>query len=437
MPRAALRLAQVAPAVPLPAQGRQVFSYRVPRGVKITHGQAVSVPFGKRRVLGIVVDITAKSSLLNLKALAPLPFALTSHQIQFAQWIATTMRGGLGYTLRLFLPPLVKGVAPAKKKPSSQKLVVVPEKILLKNHGRQPIFHAALPPREIARIWHGVAQNQIKTVVGTQKALFLPFQSLKSITVEEEHWPTHKLWDQYPRLHSVDGARELAKIHHAKLEFSGSFPANIPRPTVKMFREKTLVPDLRFWGKQSKKVLVLLNEKGKIEKSLRSTIRQQKLSSRLTIATTKIFSQPAKFDQVIWFFPEFTFTFPDYRSEENGLVLLTRLQKLLPAKKKILIVTRDYALAQKFKELSIKQWYDQILAERKRLAYPPFSSLILLSFADHQQAVSARQWFDKDQVQGPFNETNLLLRGPQADLTALYAHLPVDRVDLNPQQILQ
>lgn len=425
--------------MPLPPLGRQVFSYRVPAGEKVKLGQAADIPFGKRHVRGVVLRVKNRSSFQNLKYLTPIPSCLTPHQIKFAQWIAQTVHGGLGYTLRLFLPPPVKNIPIYKEGPvkkSSQKVIIVPEKILLKNRGSKIIFHAALPPKEVARIWHGVAQGNINTIVGTQKALFLPFQNLRSVTVEEPHWPTHKLWDQYPRLHSVDGARQLAKIHGAKLEFKSSFPANFSRPVVKIFREKTLVQDLQFWAKQGNEILILLNEKGKSEKNLRVAIRQQKLTSRVTIATTKIFTKPAKFDQVIWFFPEFTFTYPDFRSEENGLVLLTRLQKFLPVKKRLIIVTRDYGLSQKLKELNVKTWYDQILAERKRLFYPPFSSLILLSFSDHKQALSARQRFSLGQVEGPFNNNQLLLRGNLDALVPLYSDLTVTRVDLSPHKIL-
>jgi len=100
--------AEVAPAVPLPGAGKQTYTYRIPAAAKknISLFSEVGIPLGKRSVKGFVVDLHSKAVRFPTKMLtAPNSVQLTAYQVAFAQWIARSMHGGLGYTLRMFLPP--------------------------------------------------------------------------------------------------------------------------------------------------------------------------------------------------------------------------------------------------------------------------------------------------------------------------------------------
>ncbi|MEO1720636.1 MAG: DEAD/DEAH box helicase, partial [Pseudomonadota bacterium] len=48
-------------------------------------------------------------------------------------------------------------------------------------------WHSALPSVERGRIWRGVASGDVRCVVGARSALFLPYQDLGLIVVDEEH----------------------------------------------------------------------------------------------------------------------------------------------------------------------------------------------------------------------------------------------------------
>lgn len=77
-----------------------------------------------------------------------------------------------------------------------QALIMLPEIALTSQFmdrfqarfGVRPVeWHSALSGAERGRIWKGVAQGAVKAVVGARSALFLPYQSLGLIVVDEEH----------------------------------------------------------------------------------------------------------------------------------------------------------------------------------------------------------------------------------------------------------
>ena len=82
-----------------------------------------------------------------------------------------------------------------------QILVLVPEISLTaqwlerfeKRFGVEPInWHSELTPAQRRRAWWSVMSGQGRVVVGARSALFLPFQNLKLIIVDEEHSATFK-----------------------------------------------------------------------------------------------------------------------------------------------------------------------------------------------------------------------------------------------------
>lgn len=496
------RFAEVAPAVPVPSSGRQVFTYQVPNRENVSVGSSVRIPFGKRQLTGIVTRISSSVPPFPTKPLTALPApALTEKQLAFGRWLAETMKGGWGYTLRLFLPPQsIKSVTPLSKKwpvskskkqkplqqmistalkeKGAQILVLVPEKTFLEDWKPWPTLHAALPPKEVAAFWHGVAEGKLRVVVGTQKALFLPFQNLRLIIVEESQLSTHKLWDQYPRLDTRDGAKALAAIHGADLILAGNFPSvetyestSLPKlqPEVHTFigsdyKSKnvlplSLMPVLRSWAQKKHRILLLFNRTGEPVKKLKYSLHRilAKQYEYVTVATSSIFAEnPGKFDHVIWLGPELTFSFPDFRSTEEGVIMLARLQQLLPAKERVIAVTRDYALGDFLRNLDLPKVFSEIKAERKKLFLPPFSTIVKLTIRDKNsskalaRATAARKTLvgrlqgTPNIVRGPLKpstrskvaEVDLVLFGSLPELTKAYEDLPIDRVDVSPKNLL-
>ena len=54
------------------------------------------------------------------------------------------------------------------------------------------LWHSSLGPAQRKNTWRGVAEGQTKVIVGARSALFLPYQNLGLIIVDEEHDPAYK-----------------------------------------------------------------------------------------------------------------------------------------------------------------------------------------------------------------------------------------------------
>lgn len=100
-----------------------------------------------------------------------------------------------------------------------QALVLVPEIALtpqwiarFTQHFGQPplVWHSGLTPVQRARTWWAVATGQAGVVVGARSALFLPWQNLRLVVVDEEHDPSYKQ-EQGFVYHGRDAAVALAK----------------------------------------------------------------------------------------------------------------------------------------------------------------------------------------------------------------------------------
>ena len=57
-------------------------------------------------------------------------------------------------------------------------------------------WHSDLPPRMREKVWRQVAEGSVRVVAGARSALFLPFQQLGLIVVDEEHDPAYKQEDR-------------------------------------------------------------------------------------------------------------------------------------------------------------------------------------------------------------------------------------------------
>ena len=82
-----------------------------------------------------------------------------------------------------------------------QVLVLLPEKGLSEQIAKRfrnffnaeiAIWHSGIKDKIKKKIWKGVFSNKIKLILGARSALFLPFQKLKLIIIDEEHDSSYK-----------------------------------------------------------------------------------------------------------------------------------------------------------------------------------------------------------------------------------------------------
>ncbi len=109
-------------------------------------------------------------------------------------------------------------------KSGKQALILLPE-IALSNaflerfksrFGCAPaLWHSHLTPAQRRKTWRGVAMGETKVVVGARSALFLPYQDLGFLVVDEEHDPAYKQEDGGVIYHARDMA--IVRAHLGKI----------------------------------------------------------------------------------------------------------------------------------------------------------------------------------------------------------------------------
>jgi primosomal protein N' (replication factor Y) len=89
---------------------------------------------------------------------------------------------------------------------------------LTKHFGNKvAVFHSKYSNNERVEVWCQVlnSSDKAQVVIGARSALFLPFNNLGLIIVDEEHEQTFKQQDPAPRYHARDAAIVLANLHQA------------------------------------------------------------------------------------------------------------------------------------------------------------------------------------------------------------------------------
>ncbi|MBY0434290.1 MAG: primosomal protein N', partial [Cyclobacteriaceae bacterium] len=87
------------------------------------------------------------------------------------------------------------------------------------------VYHSKFSDNERVEVWNGVLSGKFKFVVGVRSSVFLPFDDLGLIIIDEEHDPSYKQHDPAPRYHARDTALVMAQHHHAKVLLGTATPS--------------------------------------------------------------------------------------------------------------------------------------------------------------------------------------------------------------------
>lgn len=87
------------------------------------------------------------------------------------------------------------------------------------------IYHSKFSQNERIEIWNKIKTGELKVVLGARSALFLPFQQLGLIIVDEEHDASFKQQDPAPRYHARDCAIYYAGITGARVLLGSATPS--------------------------------------------------------------------------------------------------------------------------------------------------------------------------------------------------------------------
>ena len=89
------------------------------------------------------------------------------------------------------------------------------------------VFHSKYSAHERVEVYNHVLQNSAKAkiILGARSSIFLPFDNLGLIIVDEEHEQSFKQFDPAPRYHARDVAVVLASFFKAKILLGSATPS--------------------------------------------------------------------------------------------------------------------------------------------------------------------------------------------------------------------
>ncbi len=188
--------------------------------------------------------ISLKSKIKNQKSAFKKKITLTEEQQLAVNKIAKNYKSQIvNRGFLLFGPPgsgktevYIHSILSIRKtNPQFQFLILLPEIMLVPQATER--YGAYFEPKEIAVInskiskgrifdyFQRIKSGEIKIIIGSRMALFMPFKKLGLIVIDEEQDISFKQWDMNPRYDSRNVAEKLAKLQGCKIIFGSSTPS--------------------------------------------------------------------------------------------------------------------------------------------------------------------------------------------------------------------
>ena len=91
---------------------------------------------------------------------------------------------------------------------------------------RMGVYHSKFPDAERVELWqHQLSDHPFPLILGVRSSIFLPFQNLGLVIVDEEHETSYKQQDPAPRYNGRDTALVLARQQGAKVLLGTATPS--------------------------------------------------------------------------------------------------------------------------------------------------------------------------------------------------------------------
>ncbi|WP_461453188.1 replication restart helicase PriA [Mucilaginibacter sp.] len=87
------------------------------------------------------------------------------------------------------------------------------------------VYHSRFNDAERVEVWQKVLNHEYKVVLGARSSVFLPFNDLGLIIVDEEHETSYKQYDPAPRYNARDASIFLANMHAGKVLLGSATPS--------------------------------------------------------------------------------------------------------------------------------------------------------------------------------------------------------------------
>ncbi len=135
------------------------------------------------------------------------------------------------------------------------------------------VYHSKFNQNERVEIWNHVLNDnpdQFRIILGARSSIFLPFQNLGLIIVDEEHESSFKQYDPSPRYNARDCAIVLGNLHKANVLLGSATPSMESYYNAKQDKYRLVELSDRFGGLLLPEILVANVRKERKQKSMQS-----------------------------------------------------------------------------------------------------------------------------------------------------------------------
>jgi len=126
------------------------------------------------------------------------------------------------------------------------------------------VYHSRYSKDERAEVWNHLLGYQLSDdmtryniILGPRSAMFLPYDNLGLVIVDEEHDQSYKQFDPAPRYHARDAAVYLSTMHNARVVLGSATPSIESYYNTKQGKYKLVELTERYGGMQMPEIVVV------------------------------------------------------------------------------------------------------------------------------------------------------------------------------------
>ena len=177
------------------------------------------------RLAGEEIEITADFTLNPTQQAAYDQIKSQFSQKDVVLLHGVTASGKTQLYIRLIEETIVQGKTALYLLPEIALTTQITDRLKLHFGEKLGVYHSKFNDNERAEVWHKVMKGEYQVVIGARSSIFLPFQQLGLIVVDEEHESSYKQYDPAPRYHARDTAIYLAHLQKAKVLLGSATPS--------------------------------------------------------------------------------------------------------------------------------------------------------------------------------------------------------------------
>ena len=425
---------------------KRLFTYRIPDNLidSAREGVKVAAPFGKRVVEGYIWSITPTKPPFPTKPIQEIKESgFSKTQLELAKWMVR-------HYLASPLDCLRCQIGGKGEKSASAPVEAVTTLILV-------------PSVSQVKLRAGTERKK-NIMVGSRSAVFARLPNLKKIVVEEpDNWNYKD--ERTPYYHAAAVAQKRAEIEDLEIELRSQNTEIKPSRISNLGIEKlagnfTLISQPLESALTSVKYTIVYVNSRELQEKVREEIHRIGADKNLyEIAGPELFSALGKeAHYTVWADVDTLLNLPDFRAHEK---IVWTVQKLSRITKGELILQTSSPENPLFADLAagnLTDFYQRDQKARRDLGYPPFSTLVKLSFSAKSSA-KANQEAEKlfsilyslfsNQVSPPYEPYGRTLGKVQLNLTVkikpndvaalakLAKAIPSEwRVEVDPESLL-